>query len=143
MREIIPLFASAKKARVEIIPLIDVVFFLLATFVLFTLSLHRIGAIPLPLPLSGWPERDDHTLYITASAPGTYLWREGKDALEEPVPAAQLSARLRNYRDRIEGARVFVSGDGQARLGAMVAVADEARLAHIAQVSFETAPARR
>ena len=31
-----------KKARIEIIPLIDVIFFLLATFVLFTLSLSRI-----------------------------------------------------------------------------------------------------
>ena len=29
--------AAAKKARIEIIPLIDVIFFLLATFVLFTL----------------------------------------------------------------------------------------------------------
>jgi len=30
-----------KKARIEIIPLIDVIFFLLATFVLFTLSLNN------------------------------------------------------------------------------------------------------
>ena len=31
-----------KKARIEIIPLIYVIFFLLATFVLFTLSLHKL-----------------------------------------------------------------------------------------------------
>ncbi|MEJ1972669.1 MAG: hypothetical protein WDM96_09490 [Lacunisphaera sp.] len=31
-----------KKARIEIIPLIDVIFFLLANFVLFTLSLNSI-----------------------------------------------------------------------------------------------------
>ena len=34
-----------KKARIEIIPLIDVIFFLLATFVLFTLSLNKSGGI--------------------------------------------------------------------------------------------------
>ncbi len=39
-----------KKARIEIIPLIDVVFFLLATFVLFTLSLQRISSVDVTLP---------------------------------------------------------------------------------------------
>jgi len=34
-----------KKARIEIIPLIDVIFFLLATFVLFTLSLNKSGGV--------------------------------------------------------------------------------------------------
>ena len=41
-----------KTARIEIIPLIDVIFFLLATFVLFTLSLNKsngIGGIVVPL----------------------------------------------------------------------------------------------
>lgn len=36
---------APKQARVEIIPLIDVIFFLLATFVLFTLSLQRIRRV--------------------------------------------------------------------------------------------------
>jgi biopolymer transport protein ExbD len=34
-----------KRARIEIIPLIDVIFFLLATFVLFTLSLNKSGGL--------------------------------------------------------------------------------------------------
>ncbi|MEY4490186.1 MAG: hypothetical protein RIQ79_2694, partial [Verrucomicrobiota bacterium] len=38
-----------KKARIEIIPLIDVIFFLLATFVLFTLSLNKIQSVPVNL----------------------------------------------------------------------------------------------
>ena len=42
--------SEVKKARIEIIPLIDVIFFLLATFVLFTLSLNKLSAIPLDLP---------------------------------------------------------------------------------------------
>ena len=41
-----------KKARIEIIPLIDVVFFLLATFVLFTLSLDKIQSLPYNLPVA-------------------------------------------------------------------------------------------
>jgi biopolymer transport protein ExbD len=42
--------AGARKARIEIIPLIDVIFFLLATFVLFTLSLNKITALETVLP---------------------------------------------------------------------------------------------
>ena len=42
--------SGKKKARIEIIPLIDVIFFLLATFVLFTLSLDRIQSVPVDLP---------------------------------------------------------------------------------------------
>jgi biopolymer transport protein ExbD len=41
---------GVKKARIEIIPLIDVIFFLLATFVLFTLSLQKIADLPVQLP---------------------------------------------------------------------------------------------
>ena len=39
-----------KRARIEIIPLIDVIFFLLATFVLFTLSLNKSGGLSVLLP---------------------------------------------------------------------------------------------
>ena len=42
--------AEAKKARIDIIPLIDVIFFLLATFVLFTLSLNKIQSMQVNLP---------------------------------------------------------------------------------------------
>ena len=43
---------TKKKARIEIIPLIDVIFFLLATFVLFTLSLDKIQSVDVQLPVA-------------------------------------------------------------------------------------------
>ena len=42
--------SGKKRARIEIIPLIDVIFFLLATFVLFTLSENRSGGLHVELP---------------------------------------------------------------------------------------------
>ena len=44
--------SGKKRARIEIIPLIDVIFFLLATFVLFTLSLNRSQGVRVVLPES-------------------------------------------------------------------------------------------
>ena len=41
---------GTKKARIEVIPLIDVIFFLLATFVLFTLSLNKSEGVSVSLP---------------------------------------------------------------------------------------------
>ena len=66
-----------KKARIEIIPLIDVIFFLLATFVLFTLSLSRIISLPVQLPVatpSTPSKQDDDMVTLQVSEPGK---REG------------------------------------------------------------------
>jgi biopolymer transport protein ExbD len=41
---------TAKRGRIEIIPMIDVMFFLLATFMLTSLSMQRLDAIRLTLP---------------------------------------------------------------------------------------------
>ncbi len=41
---------KTKKGRIEIIPMIDVMFFLLATFMLASLAMQQINSIPLNLP---------------------------------------------------------------------------------------------
>ena len=46
----IPLPVAKRKARIEIIPLIDIVFFLLATFVMVSLSMVRNQGLPVNLP---------------------------------------------------------------------------------------------
>ncbi|MDQ6953584.1 MAG: biopolymer transporter ExbD [Mariprofundaceae bacterium] len=41
---------QAKKGRIEIIPMIDVMFFLLATFMLASLSMQNLHSLPVNLP---------------------------------------------------------------------------------------------
>ncbi len=41
---------TSKRGRIEIIPMIDVMFFLLATFMLTSLSMQRLDAVKLDLP---------------------------------------------------------------------------------------------
>jgi biopolymer transport protein ExbD len=64
---------TQKKARVEIIPLIDVIFFLLATFVLFTLTLQRVRVLEADLPKAEAESGkiDENTAFIQAAADGT------------------------------------------------------------------------
>ena len=131
---------APKKARVEIIPLIDVIFFLLATFVLFTLSLNKIAAIDTPLPTAtGQPEKVDQTVYIQASTTGTFYWKEGRHTTPELISTTEILPRLTDYRRRVNNARVLIRGDDKAKFGATVRLLDAVRQARIAQVSIETA----
>ena len=133
-----------KKARIEIIPLIDVIFFLLATFVLFTLSLDKIAAIPVQLPKAidnPINQKPDETmLSIQVSDAGTYYWKVGALSAPELISKEEIPPRLEDYKIRYASAppRVLVRGDNRAKFGAAVLVLDEVRKAGIAQVSVET-----
>ena len=130
-----------KKARVEIIPLIDVIFFLLATFVLFTLTLHRVRVVDAELPKAGDEKGiDETTAFIQASVDGTFHWKVGTAGVSETITAAELGPRLQNYKRSVLVPRVMVRSDGAARLRAAVLVLDEVRRADIKQVAIETMP---
>src|SRR5271154_5908818 len=95
-----------KKARIEIIPLIDVIFFLLATFVLFTLSLDKIASIPVQLP-QAVPDNpnskpDENMLSIQVSDQGTIYWKIGTLTQPELITASELSPRLENYKSSFQ-----------------------------------------
>ncbi len=140
MNEIEAYSPTARKARVEIIPLIDVIFFLLATFVLFTLSLNKIGAVGVTLPVPGHEGSDDTNVSIQASADGMFYWKQGTAAAPELISATELRPRLEQYRRSVPVPRVFVRGDHRARFGAALKVLDTVRAVGIEQVSIETIP---
>lgn len=126
--------AQLKKARIEIIPLIDVIFFLLATFVLFTLSLNRINSVPVDLP-SGKPSTsnaDEQPTTIQISEGGNVYWNR------ELVDIAELPERIAVYKRQNEDPKILVAGDEKARFGATVQVLDEIRKAGIEKFSVET-----
>ena len=124
-----------KKARIEIIPLIDVIFFLLATFVLFTLSLNRIQSVPVDLPAavpSTSPPPKDDSVTIQVSGEGAVFWNR------EPIDMSEVPSRIAYYKTQTEDPRILVAGDERARFGQTVAVLDEIRKAGILKFSVET-----
>src|SRR5258705_12098175 len=74
-----------KKARIEIIPLIDVIFFLLATFVLFTLSLNKSNGVTMHLPTaeSSVPRDPNGTVTISVTDEGAVAWNKDIITLDE------------------------------------------------------------
>ena len=128
-----------KRARIEIIPLIDVIFFLLATFVLFTLSLDKIKALPVQLPVSSndsSAKPDDDMVNLQVADNGTCYWNK------ELIQMNDIAARLENYKRTVSNPRVLISGTDQAKYGAAVEALDEVRKAGIEQVSVDTRPPR-
>ncbi len=124
-----------KKARIEIIPLIDVIFFLLATFVLFTLSLNRIQSLPVDLPVPNpnpKPPDKDETVTIQISSEGAVFWNR------EAIDMTELPSRIGYYKTQTKDPRIMIAGDEKARFGAMIVVLDEIRKAGIEKFSVET-----
>jgi biopolymer transport protein ExbD len=126
--------SAPKRARIEIIPLIDVIFFLLATFVLFTLSLNRSGGLPVTLPAAETSlARDaEGAVTLTISADGTLAWDK------EPVTLDAFIARLQAYKASATDPRVLINGDETARFSQARYVIDEVRKAGITRILVET-----
>ncbi len=125
-----------KKARIEIIPLIDVIFFLLATFVLFTLSLNKIQSVPINLPVaSNTPASKsdlDETVTLQVSDQGSCYWNK------ELITISEIQPRLQQYKTQVPNPRVLIAGDDKAKFGITILALDEVRKAGIQQVSVET-----
>jgi biopolymer transport protein ExbD len=125
-----------KKARIEIIPLIDVIFFLLATFVLFTLSLNALKSLPVDLPVAapppppGTPPPDIATIQV--SGDGAIFWNK------ELIDMNEVEPRIANYKRQTDDPRILIAGDERARFGVTVQVLDIIRKSGIEKFSIET-----
>lgn len=123
--------STPRRARIEIIPLIDVIFFLLATFVLFTLSLNRTQSIPLTLPSTGDGEPSE-VVNLQVSGDGVLYWNTQEIRMDElPIRIAALKAQDADPK-------VMITGDDKAHFGATVAVLDVLRKAEIKKFSIQT-----
>jgi biopolymer transport protein ExbD len=124
-----------KKARIEIIPHIDVIFFLLATFVLFTLSLNRSGGLDgvlLPQSATGEPRDPAGAVTISVTEEGAVGWNK------DPVTLDEFIERLRVFKAGNPDGRVLISGDEDAMFSQAIYVFDEVRKAGFSKVLIET-----
>jgi len=124
-----------KKARIEIIPLIDVIFFLLATFVLFTLALNKsegLTGVTLPQSDTGEARDPSDSVTITVTQEGTLGWNK------DPVTLDEFLARLKTYKIQNPDGKVLINGDDGAFFSQAIYVFDEVRKAGFQRVLIET-----
>lgn len=131
--------APAKRhARIEIIPLIDVIFFLLATFVLVSLSMTKVPGVRVALPQSETSQPHELAEMVTVTVTDRGLLHWDQDTLSFD----QFLLRLMRYKDecRLAGLepRILLNADTRAPYGQVVTVLDEIRKVPIEKVTIET-----
>ena len=124
------------EARIEIIPLIDIMFFLLAAFMLVSLSMVNLKSLRVDLPTATAAVADLANDLVNLSVDRAGLVYFDR----EPVGANELAVRLAALRATHQNARVFISGDREARHGDIIRVLDLVRAAGIERVAFEIRP---
>lgn len=130
----IPLPRSRKRARIEIIPLIDVIFFLLATFMMVSLSMVKNNGIKVNLPAAstGSPQDKNDRTTISVTKDGDLFFNT------EQLPISELPARLEQLKSEQPDPKIFINGDEKAFFGNAVEVLDDLRKAGIAKVAIDT-----
>ena len=121
---------SRRKGRIEIIPMIDVMFFLLATFMLASLSLQNLHSLAVDLPRG-------QAAPMQAVRPVTLTVTRGGDILlnETPVTLDSLAATLQSLLLGPESS-VIVAADSAAPNGIVVQAMLRARAAGASHFLF-------
>jgi biopolymer transport protein ExbD len=131
----IPSPRSQRRHRLEIIPLIDIMFFLLATFLMVSLSLLPNEGITLQLPAartSTSTEDDTRSLTLSVSREGQIYFQQ------QPVALEELPQRLADLKRSAPDTRLILQGDEGAAFGRVVTVLDEARRQGLARLTLRT-----
>ena len=137
----IPYESPQRRPRIEIVPLIDVIFFLLATSLMVSLSMVKNQGVSVRLPKAATGQAQaagaDHSVTVTVTRNGTlYLNKQAMsfDALRQRLQAL--------YRED-PSLRVNLHGDESANFGDVVKALDEMRKLGIERVAMQTTGAER
>ncbi len=122
-----------KHARIEIIPLIDIMFFLLASFMMVSLSqTHMKGIkVALPSPQQAQPNELNRPISIRIGAGGIISF-DGQVVLDD-----QVMPRLFQLHAANPDLKVSISAEGMARHGDVIDTLDKVRRAGIQKVGYQ------
>ena len=122
-----------KKARIEIIPLIDIMFFLLASFMMVSLSQVHMKGMKVNLPTGQSGEVQSKRDYISVSVDKNGVAYFDKNEMNYD----ELMATLRKVYAENPDAKVFVRGDAETVHGNIIRVLDILRAAGFYKIAFE------
>jgi biopolymer transport protein ExbD len=121
-----------KKSRLEIIPLIDIMFFLLASFMMVSLQMQIVRTVKANLPTA--------TLASSTARPdmiNLFVNRDGQVLVDQkPVAFPELNTLLTNRYSLNTNLPVFITGAKDATHGSVVFVLDLVKRAGIQHVAI-------
>src|SRR4028119_632340 len=119
-----------KHARIEIIPLIDIMFFLLASFMMVSLSQTTMKGMKVNLPAGSSGETQNKKDYVSFSVDrdGYIYWDK------ERIEYADVATKLRSASPE---AKIFIRGDSEALHGNVTRLLDQIRSTGFTKIAFE------
>ncbi len=116
--------------------MIDIMFFLLAAFVLVSLTMTKQQTIPLQLPTvtTAQPDFQPDNINLAVDAAGLYYLDEN------PLTLPEIQRALADRHAVDSTAPVFISGDEDANHGAMMRLLDTVRRVGFSRVAFNVRP---
>ena len=123
-----------KKARLEIIPLIDIMFFLVATFMMVSLSMIKNQGVEVNLPISS----SSVTIERSQSATISITKDEEIYFNKDKVDMDQLRQNAREFRTEHPGGPILLNCDREARMNKVMDVLDALRHLGITNVALQT-----
>ncbi len=124
-----------RRARIEIIPMIDVMMFLLVFFVLISINVLPALGLKITPPTSGNPDKIVERTRLTVG-----IDRDGRTFLDgQPIEIADLPERLKAASAASDKSlAVVVTGDEAAALQNLVSVMDALKIAGVPSMQFVT-----
>src|SRR6202046_2540818 len=124
---------AIKRARIEIIPLIDIMFFLLAAFMLVSLTMINMKGIDVNLPTatSAQPNNKPDFMMVSIDALMDIYFEKEKVSKDDVLP------RFQKLYETNHDQRIFIRADKDATYETVVFVLDKARTAGIQKVGLE------
>jgi len=120
------------QARIDMLPLIDIVFLLLVFFIYAMLSMAVHHALPVALPVSTTAPLDKQvTLSVTIDRHGAVF------VDETPVDKDRLADILKNRKENAKDPGVLLFADSQITYQVLFEVIDQIKLAGIERLSLE------
>ena len=129
---------APSKARIEIIPMIDVIFFLLVFFMVSTLSMTVNRGLPVNLPTAATSQKElGENVDLT-------LMQDGELFLNrEPIALQDLGQRMKAALAANSQLVVIINADGQARHSSVIEVLDELRGAGVSRLAIAVKPVKK
>jgi Biopolymer transport protein len=122
-----------KRARIEIIPLIDIMFFLLASFMMVSLSQTHMKGIKVNLPSTAQPPPSTVKDYVSIRvSPGNTIFFDG-----QYVPDDQIMPRLFQLHQQNPNIKVSISAEMMSVHGDVITLLDKVRQVGIQKVGYQ------
>ncbi|MGF6871848.1 ExbD/TolR family protein [Paraburkholderia sp. MM5477-R1] len=127
-------YFEARKARIEIIPMIDIMFFLLVFFIMITLHMIPNAGLRSQLPSSATAQALPPPQVTVTFATDGSLSVDGRT-----LSLAQLTTLLAARTD-VAHTVVTIAGSKQAQIQHLVSVMDACRAAGVSQIALAAQP---